>query len=340
MNEKIYRDEDVDIGVLSGKTLAVLGYGIQGKAQAANARDSGCTVIVGTRPGARSSSREQARADGFDVYDYDEAVRKGDILLIELADPAQPPVYRESIEPNLRAGQSLVFCHGFNVLYGAITPPRDVNSVLFVPNAPGAFVREKYLKGEGIYGCVSVDHDATGDALQIALAVSKAVGSTRAGVVNLTFQQETEGDNFEEQILYGGVIHLMRLTFQTMVDNGYPPSFAYAKSIRSLRSVIDVMDENGIEDYLTGRSSRTCEFAVRTVDRGSSTMRQCGRFSGRPRRASSPVTGCRSGSWVCLRSIACAGSLPTASWNRPARSGGSSLTHERRYTGGSHRRRY
>jgi ketol-acid reductoisomerase len=264
MNEKIYRDEDVDLGILKGKTLAVLGYGIQGKAQAANARDSGCVVIVGTRPGARSRSREEATADGFDVYDYDEAVRKADVLLVEIADPAQPSVYRESIEPNLRPGQSLVFCHGFNVLYGAITPPGNVNSVLFVPNAPGAFVREKYLRGEGIYGCVSVDHDATGDALQIALAVSKAVGSTRAGVVNLTFQQETEGDNFEEQILYGGVIHLMRLTFQTMVDNGYPPSFAYAKSIRSLRSVIDVMDEHGIEDYLTGRSSRTCEFAVRT----------------------------------------------------------------------------
>ena len=198
------------------------------------------------------------------MYDYAEAVSNGDVLLIELADPAQPPVYAESIEPNLRAGQTLVFCHGFNVLYGAIKPPENVNTALFVPNAPGAFVREKYEKGEGIYGCVSVDHDATGDAREIALAVSKVVGSTRAGVVELTFQQETEGDNFEEQILYGGVIHLMRLCFQTMVDNGYPASFAYAKSIRSLRSVIDVMDEHGIEDYLTGRSSRTCEFAVRT----------------------------------------------------------------------------
>lgn len=264
MNEKIYRDADVDLSVLDGKTLAVIGYGIQGRAQAANARDSGCNVIIGTRPAAKSNSRTRAEADGFTVCDYDEAVRKSDVLLIELADPAQPAVYTESIAPNLRAGQTLIFCHGFNVLYGAIKPPTDVNVALFVPNAPGAFVREKYLAGEGVYGCVSVDHDATGDALAIALAVSKAVGSTRAGVVNLTFQQETEGDNFEEQILYGGVIHLMRLCFQTMVDNGYPPSFAYAKSIRSLRSVIDVMDEHGIEDYLTGRSSRTCEFAVRT----------------------------------------------------------------------------
>jgi ketol-acid reductoisomerase len=164
----------------------------------------------------------------------------------------------------LRAGQTLCFCHGFSVLYGQIQPPPDVNTVLYVPNAPGKFVREKYLKGEGVYGCVAVDHDATGTARQIVLAIAKAVGSTRAGVVELSFQHETEGDNFEEQILYGGAIRLMKLCFEVMVENGYSPSFAYAKAIRSLRSVIDVMDENGIEDYLTGRCSRTCEFAVRT----------------------------------------------------------------------------
>ena len=136
------------------------------------------------------------------------------------------------------------------MLYGAIRPPENVNTVLFVPNAPGAFVREKYKKGEGVYGCVSVEHDATGNAREIVLAIAKAVGSTRAGVVELSFQHETEGDNFEEQILYGGAIQLMRLCFQVMVDNGYSPSFAYAKAVRSLRSVLDVMDENGIENYL------------------------------------------------------------------------------------------
>jgi ketol-acid reductoisomerase len=139
-----------------------------------------------------------------------------------------------------------------------------VNVVLYVPNAPGAFVRAKYLKGEGVYGCVSVDHDATGDAMKIVLAISKAVGSTRAGVVEMTFQHETEGDNFEEQILYGGAIALMRACFNVMVENGYPPSFAYAKAVRSIRSVIDVMDEHGIEDYLTSRCSRTAEYAVRS----------------------------------------------------------------------------
>jgi ketol-acid reductoisomerase len=262
--ETIYRDADVDASILSGKTIAVIGYGIQGKVQAANCRDSGFKVIVGTRPPNQSASHAQAKADGFEVFTVAEATKKADILLIELADPVQPSVYNREIAPHLRARQTLCFCHGFAVLYGQIQPPKDVNTVLYVPNAPGKLVREKYLKGEGVYGCVCVDHDATGDARQIVLAIAKAVGSTRAGVVELSFQHETEGDNFEEEILYGGAIHLMKLCFQVMVENGYPPSFAYAKAIRSLRCVIDVMDEHGIEDYLTSRCSRTCEFAVRT----------------------------------------------------------------------------
>ena len=259
MSEKIYRDEDVNWDILKGKTIAVLGYGIQGKAQAANAKDSGFNIIIGSGSGVA-----EAKKDGFEAYGIGEAVKKADVILIELADPVQPPIYKADIAPNLRAGQTLCFCHGFSVLYGQIVPPKDVNTVLFVPNAPGKFVREKYLKGEGVYGCVAVDHDATGDAREIAFAISKAVGSTRAGVVEMTFQHETEGDNFEEQILYGGAIALMRACFNTMVDNGYSPSFAYAKAIRSLRSVIDVMDEVGIEDYISTRSSRTCEYAVRT----------------------------------------------------------------------------
>lgn len=257
--ERIYRDNDVDASILKGRTLAVIGYGIQGKAQAANIRDSGFKVVIGS-----GGSQAQAAADGFECHSIAEAVRHAEVLLIELADPVQPAIYRTEIAPQLRAGQTLCFCHGFSVLYGQIQPPKDVNSVLFVPNAPGRFVREKYLKGEGVYGCVSVDHDATGEALTIALAIAKAVGSTRAGVVEMSFQHETEGDNFEEQILYGGTIALMKACFTTMVENGYPPSFAYAKAIRSLRSVIDVMDETGIESYVSSGCSRTCEFAIRT----------------------------------------------------------------------------
>src|SRR3954452_15620248 len=265
MTEKIYRDADVSTDVLKAKTIAVIGYGIQGKAQAANLRDSGFKVIVGSRGKDEGSpSRDHAKADGFDAMSVADATKKADVLLIELADPVQPSVYKKEIAPNLRPGMTLCFCHGFSVLYGQITPPKDVNVVLYVPNAPGAFVRSKYQNGEGVYGCVSVDHDATGNAMKIVLAISKAVGSTRAGVVEMTFQHETEGDNFEEQILYGGAIALMRACFNVMVEHGYPPSFAYAKAIRSLRSVVDVMDEKGIEEYLTKGCSRTCEFAVRS----------------------------------------------------------------------------
>ncbi len=147
--EKIYRDADVDLKVLKDKTIAVIGYGIQGKAQAANARDSGCTVIVGTRPPEQSPSRKQAQADGFTAMSISEATRKADILLIELADPAQPALYKADIAPHLRPGQTLCFCHGFNVLYGAIRPPENVNTVLFVPNAPGAFCPGEVQEGGG-----------------------------------------------------------------------------------------------------------------------------------------------------------------------------------------------
>jgi len=144
-----------------------------------------------------------------------------------------------------------------------IEPPENVNVVLFVPNSPGHLVRERYKQDSGIYGAIAVDQDVTGDALEVVLAIARPVGSTRVGVVCVDFQKETEGDNFEEQVLYGGTIHLMKAVFEVMVENGYPPYFAYAKVIRSLRSVVDVMDTIGIEAYIGERGSRTCEFAIR-----------------------------------------------------------------------------
>jgi ketol-acid reductoisomerase len=263
MLNQVYRDEDVSLDILQGKTIAVLGYGIQGGPQALCMRDSGLKVIVGAGPRDRFPDWDKAEQDGFLVYDFAEATRKADVVHVLLADPAQPSVYREFIHPNLKPGATLSFAHGFNVLYGAIQPPANINVVLFVPNSPGHLVREKFLNGSGIYGAVAVDKDVTGDAMQIVLALAKGVGSTRVGVVEVEFDSETEGDNFEEQVLYGGTIALMRAVFDVMVEHGYPPHFAYAKSIRSLRSVIDVMDEIGIEEYISTRSSRTCEFAVR-----------------------------------------------------------------------------
>ncbi len=263
MENKVYRDEDVSLDVLKDKVIAVLGYGIQGGPQALCFRDSGLNVIVGAGPRDRFPDWDKAAADGFEVMTIAEAVKRADVVHVLLADPAQPPVYHASIHSNLKPNSTLSFAHGFNILYGAITPPKNVNVVLYVPNSPGHMVRQKFLEGSGIYGAVAVDQDVTGDALEIVLALSKAAGSTRVGVVELSFQHETEGDNFEEQVLYGGAIHLMKAVFNTMVDNGYPPHFAYAKAIRSLRTVVDVMDEIGIEPYISERSSRTCEFAVR-----------------------------------------------------------------------------
>ena len=264
MKNQVYRDEDVSLDILNDKVIAVLGYGIQGRPQALCLRDSGLSVIVGAGPTDQFPDWGAAEKDGFEVTSVAEATRAADVVHVLLADPAQPAVYHDSIHRNLKPGATLSFAHGFNVLYGAIQPPADVNVVLFVPNSPGHLVRQKYLEGSGIYGAVAVDQDVTGDALQIVLAIAKGVGSTRVGAVEVDFASETEGDNFEEQVLYGGTIALMRATFETLVAHGCAPHFAYAKAIRSLRSVVDVMDEVGIESYISTKSSRTCEFAVRT----------------------------------------------------------------------------
>ena len=263
MENVIYLDDDANLSTLTGKKVAIIGYGIQGRPQALCMRDSGLDLIIGVGDPSRPSWAA-AKEDGFEPVSIAEATAAADLTYILLADPPQPELYYASIHDNLKPNSTLAFCHGFNVLYGAIKPPENVNVVLFVPNGPGHTVRQKYLAGSGIYGAISVEQDVTGNALDMVLALAKSVGSLRVGSVGVTFQQETEGDNFEEQVLYGGVIHLMKATFETMVAGGYPPHFAYAKAIRSLRTVVDVMDEIGIEEYISRRSSRTCEFAVRT----------------------------------------------------------------------------
>jgi len=260
---KVYRDEEVSLDVLKGKKIAIIGYGSQGTAQAKCLRQSGLNVIIGAGPKEFFPDWERAGKDGFTVMSVADAVKEADIVHVLLPDPAQPAEYYKFIHTNLRKGQTLSFSHGFAILYGTIQPPEFVDVVLFVPNGPGPVVRQKYVNGTGIYGAVAVEQDYSGKASEIILAIAKGVGSTRVGTVALTFQQETEGDNFEEQILYGGTIHLMRACYQTLVDHGYPPAFAYAKAVRSIRSVIDDMDEVGIEEYLTRRASRTCEFSVR-----------------------------------------------------------------------------
>jgi ketol-acid reductoisomerase len=270
---QIIRDEEIGLEALAGKVVAVIGYGVQGGPQSLCMRDSGLQVIVGAGDRRRFADWARAEADGFTVMSIADAVAAADVVHVLLADPAQPAVYQDAIHGNLSPGKTLSFASGFNVLYGAIKPPADVDVVLYVPNSPGHLVREKFLAGSGVYGAVAVDQDVTGHAWETVLGLAKACGSTRVGVVAVDFEWETEGDNFEEQVLYGGTIALMRATFETLVANGCAPHFAYAKAIRSLRSVMDVMDEVGIESYISTKSSRTCEFAVRTsgprvIDRG------------------------------------------------------------------------
>jgi ketol-acid reductoisomerase len=262
---QIVRDDEIGLEALEGKVVAVIGYGVQGGPQSLCMRDSGLQVIVGAGDRRRFSDWDRAEADGFAVMSIPDAVSAADVVHVLLADPAQPSVYEEAIHGNLSAGMTLSFASGFNVLYGAIRPPADVDVVLYVPNSPGHLVREKYLAGSGVYGAVAVDQDVTGHAWETVLGLAKSCGSTRVGVVAVDFEWETEGDNFEEQVLYGGTIALMRATFETLVAHGCAPHFAYAKAIRSLRSVMDVMDEVGIESYISSKSSRTCEFAVRTT---------------------------------------------------------------------------
>lgn len=263
--ERIYLDKDVDINVLKNKTVAIIGYGSQGRAQSLNMKDSGLNVIIGCGDKNIFSDWDRAVADGHTVMTIEEAVQAADVVQVLLQDPATPEAYKKHIHAHLRKGQTLSFGHGFAVLYGTVIPPEFVNVTVFVPNGPGPVVRQKYQEGSGIYGCVCVEQDYTGNALEIVLAIAKATGSTRVGTIEMTFQHETEGDNFEEQVLYGGTIHLMREIYQIMADAGYPKSFAYAKAIRSIRSIIDDIDEVGIETYLTKHCSRTAEFAVRTV---------------------------------------------------------------------------
>lgn len=259
----IYRDDDVSLESLEDKLVAIIGYGIQGRPQALCMRDSGLNVIVGAAPAEEHRGWDLAEEDGFEVFPVSEAVEKAEIVHILLPDPAQPGVYQDSIRPHLMEGDTLSFAHGFNIIYGAILPPKNVDVVLYVPNGPGHTVREKYLEDSGIYGAVAVEQDYTGKAMEKVLGLAKACGSTRVGVVEVSFQQETEGDNFEEQVLYGGTIELMKRVFNTMVEGGYPPHFAYAKAIRSLRTIVDVIDEEGIEEYVSRRASRTAEFAIR-----------------------------------------------------------------------------
>lgn len=242
---KIYGDSDCDLGALSKKTIAAIGYGSQGHAHAQNMRDSGLKVIVADVPD--SPNWKRAAADGFEVFETQEAAQKADVLLIALPDTIQKKVYESAIAPHMKAGKALVFFHGFNIHFGLITPPKEVDVYMVAPKGPGHLVRRQFREGKGVPCLVAVHQDASGNALAMALAHAKAIGASRAGIIETTFAEETETDLFGEQVvLCGGCTSLVKAGFETLVEAGYQPEIAYFECLHELKLIVDLMYESGI----------------------------------------------------------------------------------------------
>ncbi|MFH0859659.1 MAG: ketol-acid reductoisomerase [Candidatus Altiarchaeota archaeon] len=258
---KIYHDVDADISVLKGKTVAIIGYGNQGGAQAQNMRDSGVKVIVGS---IKDASYEKAKEDGFEVYPIAEAAKKADIIHILLPDEVQSKVYETDIKPNLKKGNALMFSHGFNIRFTRIIPPKDVDVIMVAPKGPGKRVRETYVEGFGTPALIAVERDASGKAKDVVLALAKALGATRAGVLETTFTEETETDLFGEQVdLCGGATELIKASFDTLVEAGYQPELAYFECLHELKLITDLIQEGGLE-HMWKCVSNTAEYGGRT----------------------------------------------------------------------------
>ncbi len=259
----MYYDNDADLSLLAGKTIAVIGYGSQGHAHALNAKDSGVRVVVGLHEGSKSKAK--AEADGLEVFSVAEATAQADLVMIVIPDTKQADVYHSEVEPNLKAGATLLFAHGFNIHYGQIKPPANIDVAMVAPKAPGHRVREVFKEGAGVPGLVAVFQDASGNAKQVALAYAKAIGCTRAGVIETTFKEETETDLFGEQVvLCGGVTALIRSAFETLVKGGYQPEVAYFECLHELKLIVDLMYEGGMS-YMWYSVSDTAEYGGYTV---------------------------------------------------------------------------
>ncbi|WP_435771548.1 ketol-acid reductoisomerase [Nocardioides sp. SYSU DS0651] len=242
---EMFYDDDADLSLIQGKHVAVIGYGSQGHAHALNLRDSGVDVRVGLPEG--SKSRPKAQEEGLRVVTPAEAVEEADVIVVLAPDQVQRHLYRESIEPNLAEGDTLVFGHGFNIRFGYIQPPAGVDVILVAPKAPGHTVRREYVAGRGIPDIIAVEQDASGQAWDVAKSYAKAIGGTRAGVIKTTFTEETETDLFGEQaVLCGGMSHLVQAGFETLTEAGYQPEIAYFEVLHELKLIVDLMWEGGI----------------------------------------------------------------------------------------------
>ena len=264
MANKIFYQSDCDLGRLDGKTVAIIGYGSQGHAHALNLKDSGVNVVVGLYEGSKSKAK--AEAQGLKVLSVSEAAKVADIVMILIPDEKQADVYKSDIAPYMTTGKTLAFAHGFNIHFGCIVPPKDVNVIMIAPKGPGHTVRSEYQAGKGVPCLIAVEQDATGDAQEIGLAYALGIGGARAGVLETTFRTETETDLFGEQaVLCGGVCALMQAGFETLVEAGYDPRNAYFECIHEMKLIVDLIYQSGFAgmrysisntaeygDYVTG----------------------------------------------------------------------------------------
>ena len=258
MTARMYYDDDADPEALEGQTVAVIGYGSQGHAHAQNLRESGVDVVVGLAP--ESKSRALAEEAGLRVADVGEAVRQADVIMIAVPDTVQKSVYDAEIAPNLRPGQLLMFAHGFNIRFGRISPPEDVDVGMVAPKGPGHLLRSVYRQGGGVPALFAVERDASGTARARVLAYARGLGSTRAGVLETTFAEETETDLFGEQaLLCGGVSALVKAAFETLVEAGYQPELAYFETMHELKLIVDLMYRGGL-NFMRFSVSDTAEF--------------------------------------------------------------------------------
>jgi len=242
---KVYYEKDADLSLIKGKTVAIIGYGSQGHAHALNLHESGVKVVVGLRRGGGSWAK--AEGAGLTVVEVANAVQNADLVMMLLPDEAQPAVYRRDVEPNLKKGAALAFAHGFNIHYNQIVPRADLDVIMIAPKGPGHTVRAEYLRGGGVPCLIAVHQDQSGKARDIALSYAAAIGGARAGVIETTFREETETDLFGEQaVLCGGLVELVKMGFETLVEAGYAPEMAYFECLHELKLIVDLMYEGGI----------------------------------------------------------------------------------------------
>lgn len=255
---KMYYDNDCNPGLLKGKTVAIIGYGSQGHAHAQNLKDSGINVVVGLTP--TSDKRQQAAKDGLTVLDTFEAAKAADIIMILTPDQTQSDVYAQSIQPNLKEGNVLMFAHGFNIHFNQIVAPKDVDVIMVAPKGPGHTVRSQYKEGRGVPSLIAVHQDASGKAKEYALAYASGIGAGRAGILETTFREETETDLFGEQaVLCGGVTELMKAGFETLVNAGYQPESAYFECVHEMKLIVDLINSGGFA-FMRYSISDTAEY--------------------------------------------------------------------------------